>query len=106
VLLQHERGTYAQMPEAAIAVKPTNPSVAADDAVWERAMDLPCQLAVDVPLPQFKISDWLRLQRESVIDSHCPVSADVPLRANGVLIAWTEFEVVGDRLAVRVTELA
>jgi len=94
------------MPEVAIAVKPMNSPAGADDAVWERAMDLPCQLAIDMPLPRFKIGDWLRLQRESVIDSHCPLSADVPLRANGVLIAWAEFEVVGNRLAVRVTKLA
>ena len=94
------------MPEVAIEVKPVNPPALQDEAVWDRALVLPCELAVDLPLPRFKIGDWLRLQRESVIDSHCPLSADVPLRANGVLIAWAEFEVVGNRLAVRVTELA
>jgi flagellar motor switch/type III secretory pathway protein FliN len=28
----------------------------------------------------------------------------VPLRVNQLLIGWTEFEVVEDRLAVRITE--
>jgi flagellar motor switch/type III secretory pathway protein FliN len=28
------------------------------------------------------------------------------LRVNKVLIGWTEFEVVGDRLAVRITDQA
>jgi flagellar motor switch/type III secretory pathway protein FliN len=34
------------------------------------------------------------------------VRRDVPLRVNGNVIGWSEFEVVGDTLAVRLTELA
>jgi flagellar motor switch/type III secretory pathway protein FliN len=35
-----------------------------------------------------------------------PVSGDVPLWVNGQVIAWCEFEVVHERLGVRLTELA
>jgi len=34
----------------------------------------------------------------------CHHTSDVPLRVNELLIGWTEFEVVGDRLAVRISE--
>ncbi len=34
------------------------------------------------------------------------VARDVPLRVNDTLIGWSEFEAVGNRLAVRLTEVA
>jgi flagellar motor switch/type III secretory pathway protein FliN len=41
-----------------------------------------------------------------VVRTNWQAVRDVPLRVNGALIGWSEFEVVGNRLAVRVTELA
>lgn len=65
-----------------------------------------CGLSVELPLPGVTVSDLLRLRRQSVIRSQWHVGADVPLRLNGELIAYGEFEVVENRLAVRITELA
>jgi flagellar motor switch/type III secretory pathway protein FliN len=45
------------------------------------------------------------LKPSSVINSHWRVGTDIPLRLNGELIASGEFEVVGNNLAVRLTEL-
>jgi hypothetical protein len=42
----------------------------------------------------------------SVIETRSVHSADVPVRANSELVGWAEFEVVGSRLAIRMTELA
>ncbi len=94
------------MTEVAVALEPTGPPIVIDDAAWQRVMDLKCALSIEIPLPGLKICNWLTLQRDTVIDAHWPVGSDVPLRANGVVIAWAEFDVVGDRLAVRLTELA
>jgi len=69
-------------------------------------MGLSCSLVVEFPLPGFTVGDLLRLQKRSVIDSHWHIGTDVPLRVNGELVAYGEFEVVGSQLAVRVTELA
>jgi flagellar motor switch/type III secretory pathway protein FliN len=77
-----------------------------DEARWRIALRLPCLLTVDLPLPNFKLADFLKVQRGSVIATNWHVSRDVPLRINGTLIGWSEFEVVGNRLAVRLTELA
>jgi flagellar motor switch/type III secretory pathway protein FliN len=93
------------MAEPAPARSPENPP-AEPSAAWAQALSLPCELTVDLALPGLKVRDLLRLERETVIDTHWQVSSDVPLRANGELIAWSEFEVVGDRLAIRLTELA
>jgi len=72
---------------------------------WAQALTLQCSLTVDMPLPGFTVRDALELQKNAVVDSHWRVGTDVPLRVNGRLIACGEFEVVGNRLAVRVTEL-
>ena len=63
-------------------------------------------LTVELPLPDFKIADLLKLRRGSVVDAHWRVGQDVPLRLNATLIGWIEFEVVAGNLAVRLTELA
>jgi len=68
-------------------------------------LELPCQLTVDLVLPGFRLSDFLKLQVGSVAGTSWRITQDVPLRINGTLIAWGEFEGAGQRLAVRVTEL-
>ena len=91
------------MVEAAL-VAPPQDSVT-DPEAWAQVLPLPCRLTVDVPLPGFTVADALGLRRSSVINSHWRVGADIPLRLNGELIARGEFEVVGNHLAVRITEL-
>jgi flagellar motor switch/type III secretory pathway protein FliN len=77
-----------------------------EESRWVSVLSLPCRLTVDLPLPGFKVADLLKLQSGSVIGTNWHVGRDVPLRINGTLIGWSEFEVVGNRLAVRLTELA
>jgi flagellar motor switch/type III secretory pathway protein FliN len=76
-----------------------------DDVRWRRVLGLPCGLTVDLTMPDFKVADLLQLRVGSVINAHWGLGRDVPLRLNGTLLGWSEFEVVGDNLAVRVTEL-
>lgn len=77
-----------------------------DDIRWRPVLGLPCELTVDLPLPGFKIADLLQLRPGSVINARWRLGQDVPLRLNGTLVGWIEFEVAGDSLAVRMTELA
>lgn len=79
---------------------------AAEEARWKPVLDFSCALLVELPLPEFTIADLLKLRAGSVIDAHWRAGHDLPLRLNGTLIAWSELEVLGDRLAVRLTELA
>lgn len=65
---------------------------------------LPCTLSLEVPVAHFTVADLLALQEGSIVETACHHTSDVPLRVNNLLIGWTEFEVVGDRLAVRITE--
>jgi flagellar motor switch/type III secretory pathway protein FliN len=91
------------MAEAVVVAPPEN--TVADPEAWAQVLPLPCRLTVDVPLPGFTVADALRLRRGSVINSHWRVGTDISLRLNGELMARGEFEVVGNHLAVRITEL-
>ncbi len=66
---------------------------------------LPCTLALEVPVVSFTVGTLLSLSVGTLIESAWHQSTDIPLRVNGLLMAWTEFEVVGERLAARITDL-
>jgi flagellar motor switch/type III secretory pathway protein FliN len=84
------------------------PFVAAKEAVQDDPLDsvswLPCTVTLELPVVRFTIADLLSLKEGSIVETACHHTSDVPLRVNQLLIGWTEFEVVGDRLAVRITE--
>jgi flagellar motor switch/type III secretory pathway protein FliN len=67
---------------------------------------LPCTIALDLPVINFTVRDLLNLAMGSIVETSYHQSSDLPLRVNGQLVGWTEFEVVGDRLAVRLTDLS
>ena len=87
-------------------VNPDKPVHDAAEKDWSQVLDLVCDLTVELPLPQLRVADWLALHERTVVDSRWRVGNDVPLRVNGELLGWCEFEIVENRLAVRLTELA
>ncbi|PSH03164.1 MAG: hypothetical protein CXZ00_13420 [Acidobacteria bacterium] len=73
---------------------------------WAAFQSLPCQLSLEIPIPGFTIAALLRLSPNDVINTHWLQGSDVPLRVNGKLIGWAEFEVIDDHLAARLTQIA
>ncbi|MGP8258714.1 MAG: FliM/FliN family flagellar motor switch protein [Acidobacteriaceae bacterium] len=67
---------------------------------------LPFTLSLELPVVHFTVGDLLTLTKGSIVETACHHTSDVPLRVNHLLIGWTEFEVVGDRIAVRITDQA
>ena len=88
-----------------IAAVPKLELASEEHAKWNHVLGFACGLTVELTMPGFKIADLARLVPQMIIDSQWQVGEDVPLRLNGQLIAWSEFEVVSNRLAVRITEL-
>ena len=86
---------------AAVSAKKTDYA----EEFWEQAGLLPCVLGVDVALKEFTVRDLLQMEPGSVVESRNVNGADVPVFVNSRLIGWAEFEVVGPRLAIRLTEL-
>lgn len=93
---------------SAIAKTPelVSPSTSAlpDPSQWGPMLDLDCELALELPIPRFTIADLLRLEPQVVLETDWTQGEDVPVKVNGELVAWAEFEVVDGRLAMRVTE--
>lgn len=89
----------AKEPQPAANTGPTKDPVEAYG--W-----FPCLLSLEVPVSRFTVRDLLRLRVGSIVETSSHHASDIPLRANGLLIGWTEFEVIGNRVAVRITELA
>ena len=73
---------------------------------WARVEALPCELTIEIPVPNFSVADLLRLRVGRLINTRWTVGEDAPLFVNGRLIAWSEFEIVNNHVAVRLTELA
>lgn len=97
------------MPEAATQLKSTaGPTDAAVDktAQWHQVMGLPCRISVEVRVSSFAVKDLLRLAPQAIVSSQSLTTANLPVKVNGVPIGWCEFEVLGNRVAVRLTEIA
>ena len=96
----------AGLSPAAAETAKAAPTAESEEARWQPLLGLPCQLTIDLPLPHFRVADFLRLRAGAVVAAEWRLSRDVPLRINGILVAWGELEGAESRLAVRLTELA
>ncbi|MGB0043808.1 MAG: FliM/FliN family flagellar motor C-terminal domain-containing protein, partial [Terriglobales bacterium] len=81
-------------PATAVADRPADPLADALAKRWAQVESLPCLLTVEISVPGFTVADLVHLQPGRIIASRWTVGQDVPLRVNGELIAWSEFEVV------------
>jgi flagellar motor switch/type III secretory pathway protein FliN len=97
---------FAHNPEPKAVELPSSDTGGSQVDRLDRMPWLPCTLSVDVPVVRFTIGDLLCLTEGSIVETACNQTSDVPLRVNNLLIGWTEFEVIGDRLAVRITDQA
>ena len=93
---------------ATAQVAPVRPEAQAHDRATSPIEAYPwlrCKTTVEVPVPRFTVGDLLNLRNGSVVLTVTSVANDVPVRVNKILLGWGRFEVVDDRLAVRITEL-
>jgi len=72
---------------------------------WENALNWSCTLSVVMPMPRITVRDLMQLEVNSILDTRESEEAALPIWVNGAMIGWAEFDVVGDRLAIRVTDL-
>ena len=77
-----------------------------EEVRWKQLLGLPCSVSVEIPVAAFTASKLLQIEAGGVIASQWATTSNLPLKVNGEFIAWCEFEVLGNRLAVRLTELA
>ena len=72
---------------------------------WPVLSRLPITVAASIPLGQFSLRDLLGMAEGQVFESSISDTEDVPLAVGNVQLGWTEFEVVEQRIALRLTRL-
>ncbi len=94
--------------KTALAVRESGEEMPAQDVTNEdtRLDRLPMQLHVMVKVHSFRVQDLLSMETGTVVETVHEHTQDVPIRCGGALLLWSEFEVLDQRLAVRVTRLA
>lgn len=87
--------------------EPLDPSAPAATALPEGSplAALPMQLDVTIPIPGFQVQHLLALEKGALLESRWHHADDVPVWCGGVQLVWTEFEVIDQKLAVRVTRV-
>ena len=87
------------------ALAPKGIPVGVPEEMWEEANWLACLLSIDLPVHSFTVRALLRLEAGVILETKNAHSADVPIVVNSRRIGWAEFEVIGQRLGLRITEL-
>jgi flagellar motor switch/type III secretory pathway protein FliN len=91
-------------------MEPNQPEISNDrssgeEAAWAHVKGLPCRLSVEIPIPDFTVRKLLDLSLGVILDTYHEEGSHVPVLVNGQMIAWGEFDVVDEVLAIRLTEL-
>jgi|HubBroStandDraft_6_1064221.scaffolds.fasta_scaffold796571_2 flagellar motor switch protein FliM len=73
---------------------------------WPLLSRIPMRLTAGIPLPQFRVKDLLALKPGQILTSNWLSTDDVPLKIGSVQLSWSEFEVVDQQMAIRLTRLA
>jgi flagellar motor switch protein FliM len=71
---------------------------------WETLAQLRVTLRAGVAL-RFRVRDLLALKEGQVIESLSPVTDDVPVKVGQAHLGWSEFEVLQQKMALRLTRL-
>ena len=72
---------------------------------WPLLSRLPMTLNVRITLNRLKVSELLSLEEGQILESCWLQTSDVPLAIGEVRLGWSEFEVSGQQIGVRLTQL-
>ena len=76
-----------------------------EEANWAHVKGLPCRLSVEIRVPHFTVRKLLDMGTGTILDTYHVEGSHVPVLVNGQMVAWGEFDVMDDALAIRLTEL-
>jgi hypothetical protein len=72
---------------------------------WETLAQLRVTIRVGVALNRFKVRDLLLLKEGQMFESISPDTEDVPVMVGHIQVGWSEFEILEQRMALRLTRL-
>jgi len=92
------------MAAASAAPFPTPALPGADDPLTG-FLHVSAPVTVEVPIVALTVRDLFRLEKGSIVTTSQSAGANIPVHIAKALVAWGEFQVFGDKLAVRLAEL-
>ncbi len=72
---------------------------------WETLAQLQVTMRAGVRLNHFNVRHLLSLKEGQVLESLSPDTEDVPLMIGQIHVGWSEFEILEQRMALRLTRL-
>jgi flagellar motor switch protein FliN/FliY len=72
---------------------------------WETLSQLRVTVRAGVALNRFRVRDLLAIKEGQVFESLTPAMDDVPVKVGKAQLGWSEFEVLEQRMALRLTRL-
>jgi flagellar motor switch protein FliM len=72
---------------------------------WETLAQLRVTIRAGSALNRFRVRDLLALTVGQVFESHSSATEDVPVKVGQVQLGWSEFEVLEQKMALRLTRL-
>jgi flagellar motor switch protein FliN len=91
--------------EVALVETKAPPENSAGPPLHPAVARIPIEVDVAVPVRNFRVRNLLALEQGYVVESMWLQGEDLPLAAPGAQLAWSEFEVIDQKLAVRITRL-
>jgi len=73
---------------------------------WEALVYLTCSITAELDVPGLTVEDVLHLSPGAVLNTRWRTNRDLPLRVNGRLLGYAEFDSGDDAMGVRLTEFA
>ena len=73
--------------------------------LWGTVSQLPLKLRVRISVPDFRVANLVALSKGQVIRSASLSTEDLPVEVGNVQLGWGEFELIEQRLAIRLTRL-
>jgi flagellar motor switch/type III secretory pathway protein FliN len=81
------------------------PALPAVNDPFAAFLHIPAAITVEVPVVALTVRDLFRLEKGSIVATSQASGANVPVNVASTLIAWGEFQVFSEKLAVRLAEL-
>src|ERR1700727_4060648 len=72
---------------------------------WETLAQVRVTIRAGAMLNRFRVRDLLEMKAGQVVETLSPATEDVPVRVGQVQLGWSEFEVLEQRMALRLTRL-
>ena len=73
---------------------------------WGPLVHLTCAITTELDVPGLTVGDVLHLVPGAILNTHWRTNRDLPLRVNGRLLGYAEFDSGDETMGVRLTEFA